>query len=150
MPQSLGHILVHLIFSTKERRPFLNPANRPRMHAYLATLCRDLKCEAYRVGGVSDHVHLAIRLHRTISVAALVEDIKKKSSGWIKEEGEEYRDFYWQSGYGAFSVSPPHLEDLIRYIDNQEEHHRKESFQDEYRKFLRRYGIDFDERYVWD
>ncbi|MFT4590308.1 MAG: putative transposase [Limisphaerales bacterium] len=99
---------------------------------------------------MEDHVHLAVRLGRTVSQSGLVENLKKKSSGWIKRQAEKYAKFYWQKGYGAFSVSPQYLDDLLLYIDGQEEHHRTESFQDEYRRFLKKYGIEYDERYVWD
>ena len=120
------------------------------MHAYLATLCRDRECEAYRVGGVADHVHLAVRLGRTVSQSDLVEDIKKTSSKWIKEQGTAYQSFFWQRGYGAFSIGFSQLDALLPYIDNQEAHHRTQTFQDEYRELLRKYKIEFDERYVWD
>ena len=140
----------HIIFSTKERRPWLDPEIRPRMHAYLATVCRDCDCQAYRVGGAADHVHLATRLARTITQAELLEKIKKTSSVWIKRQGNQYGGFFWQAGYGDFSIGWSQLEDLLRYIDHQEEHHRTHSFQEEYRKLLNRYHVEFDERYVWD
>jgi REP element-mobilizing transposase RayT len=150
MPQSLSQVILHIVFSTKDRRPWLDLEIRPRMHAYLATVCRDCNCEAYRVGGVADHVHIAARLARTISQAELLEKIKKTSSAWIKEQGERYAGFYWQGGYGDFSIGWSQLEDLIHYIDRQEEHHRRQTFQEEYRDLLRKYHIEFDERYVWD
>ena len=120
------------------------------MHAYLATVCRDCQCEAYRVGGASDHVHIAARLARTISQAELLEKIKKTSSAWIKLQGEQYRAFYWQGGYGDFSLGFSQLDELVRYIDHQEEHHRTRTFQEEYRNLLQKYHVEFDERYVWD
>ncbi len=150
MSQSLSQVIVHIVFSTKERRPLLDPEIRGRMHAYLATVCRDCGCEAYRVGGTADHAHLALRLARTISQAELVEKIKKTSSAWIKKEGVQYASFSWQAGYGAFSIGWSQLEDLQKYIEHQEEHHRTRTFQDEYRDFLRKYHVGFDERYVWD
>ena len=101
MPQSLSQVIVHIVFGTKDRHPWLDPAIRPRMHAYLATVGRDCDCEAYRVGGASDHVHIAGRLARTISQAALLEQIKKTSSAWIKSQGEQYGAFHWQGGYGS-------------------------------------------------
>jgi putative transposase len=150
MPQSLSQIIVHIVFSTKDRRPWLDPAIRSRMHAYLATLCRDQNCEAYRVGGVADHAHIAARLGRTVSQAELLEKIKKTSSAWIKDQGKQYEGFYWQGGYGCFSIGWSQLEDLVHYIDHQEEHHRTRTFQEEYRNFLKKYRVQFDERYVWD
>ena len=150
MPQSLSNILVHLIWSTRDRRPCLDPSTREKTHAFLAGVVRQCDCEAYRVGGPTDHVHLAIRLSRTVSVADLVKDAKAASSKWLKTQGPEFADFSWQLGYGAFSVGMSQKEALLLYIYNQEEHHRTRSFQDEYRDFLSKYGIAFDERYVWD
>lgn len=152
MPQSLSKVVLHVVFSTKERFPFLDAGIRPGLHGYMATVCRgiDASAEAYRVGGVSDHVHVACRLPRTVPTAKLVEELKTASSKWIKQQGEQYAKFFWQRGYGAFSINPGELDGLIRYIDQQEDHHEKESFQDEYRRFLNQNGIDYDERYVWD
>jgi putative transposase len=150
MPQSLSQVIVHVVSSTKDRRPWLDSEIRSRMHAYLATVCRDCGCEAYRVGGTADHVHLATRLSRTISQAGLLEQIKKTSSVWIKTQGAQYSDFHWQNGYGDFSIGWSQLEDLARYIDNQEQHHRVRTFQEEYRDLLQKYHIEFDEKYVWD
>jgi REP element-mobilizing transposase RayT len=150
MPQSLSQVILHIVFSTKERRPWLDAEIRPRMHGYLATVCRDCDCEAYRVGGTADHVHIAARLARTISQAELLEKIKKTSSAWIKEQGNQYAGFFWQGGYGDFSIGWSQLEDLKRYIDHQEQHHRTQTFQEEYRGLLAKYHLEFDERYVWD
>jgi putative transposase len=150
MPQSLSQVILHIVFSTKERRPWLDAEIRPRMHAYLATVCRDCGCQAYRVGGVADHVHIAARLARTISQADLLEKIKKTSSAWVKRQGDQYAGFFWQGGYDDFSIGWSQLEDLERCIDHQEEHHRTQTFQEEYRNLLRKYQIEFDERYVWD
>ena len=150
MPQSLSFLLVHLVFSTKDRAPVLDASVRPGLHAYLATVARGVDCECYRVGGVADHVHLAIRLSRTFTTAKLVEELKTSSSKWLKTQSSGLSDFAWQRGYGAFSVGPSDLDALRRYIDQQEEHHRTKSFQDEYRAFLTKYGIEYDERYVWD
>jgi REP element-mobilizing transposase RayT len=150
MPQSLSQVLIHIVFSTKDRQPLLDPEIRPRVHAYLATVCRDSQCEAYRVGGVADHVHLAVRLGRTVSQSELLEKIKKSSSAWVKAQADQYASFFWQAGYGCFSVGYSQLDDLMRYIDNQESHHRMKTFQEEYRELLRKYRVEFDERYVWD
>ena len=150
MPQSLSQVILHVVFSTKDRRPWLDPDIRPRMHAYLATLCRDCDCQAYRVGGAADHVHIAARLARTVSQAELLEKIKKTSSAWIKTQAEQYGSFFWQGGYGDFSIGWSQLEELVRYIDRQEQHHRIQTFQEEYRDLLQKYKVEFDERYVWD
>jgi REP element-mobilizing transposase RayT len=102
------------------------------------------------VGGVADHVHLAVRLSRTVTVAGLVEELKTSSSKWLKTQSPELMTFAWQRGYGAFSVGPADLNAVIAYIDGQEEHHRTRTFQEEYRAFLTKYRIEFDERYAWD
>jgi REP element-mobilizing transposase RayT len=150
MPQSLSKVILHIVFSTKDREPRLNSDVRPRVHAYMATVCRDLGADLVRVGGVSDHVHVVTRLPRTLSQAQLIEQIKKASSKWIKTLDSRYRGFFWQRGSGAFSVSPSQLDGVLQYVDAQQEHHRTRTFQEEYRELLRRHGIDFDERYVWD
>jgi putative transposase len=150
MPQTLAFVLVHVIFSTKGRRAVLNESLRPELFAYLATVIRNDGSECYRVGGVTDHVHLAIRLSRTSNVSDLVKEIKSASSKWLKTKSPRLAKFEWQKGYGAFSVSPKDLNALIAYIDAQEVHHEKQSFQDEFRVFLRQYGVEFDERYLWD
>jgi REP element-mobilizing transposase RayT len=150
MPQSLSYLLIHVVFSTKDRAPVLASSIRPALHAYLATVARNADCECYRVGGIADHVHLAIRLSRTMTTAKLVEELKTSSSKWLKTQSPALAAFAWQRGYGAFSVGLSDLSALREYIDNQEEHHRKRTFQDEYRAFLTKYGIEYDERYVWD
>jgi REP element-mobilizing transposase RayT len=150
MPQSLSYLLTHIVFSTKDRAPVLDATVRPSLHAYLATVARNLDCESFRVGGVADHVHLAVRLSRTITMAQLIEELKTSSSKWLKTQSPALAAFAWQRGYGAFSVGPSDLNALLRYIDTQEEHHRTHTFQEEYRAFLTKYGIECDERYAWD
>ena len=150
MPQSLSQIIVHLIFSTKDRTPNLTDETLPSLHAYLATVSRNAKCECIRVGGVADHVHMAIRLSRTETIADLVEELKTSSSKWLKPKARHLREFAWQRGYGAFSIGYRDLDALIRYIDNQAEHHRKTTFQEEYLEFLTEFGVEHDPRYVWD
>ncbi len=150
MPQSLSNIVLHIIFSTKDRQAFITPDLAPKLHAYLATTARNLGGECYRAGGVSDHVHLALQLPRTLTTAKLVETLKSSSSKWAKEQSPQLTDFTWQRGYGAFSVSPSQLMKLTDYIDRQEEHHRQRSFQDEYRSLLKKLKIPYDEKYLWD
>lgn len=150
MPQSLSLVIVHIIFSTKDRQPFLSPDTRPKLHAYLATVARNFGCEAYRVGGVADHVHLAIRLSRTVTIADLVQELKTASSKWVKMQSPGLAAFAWQRGYGCFSVSPSSLDPLRAYIDDQEKHHETRTFQDEFRMFLEKYGVGYNEAYVWD
>jgi REP element-mobilizing transposase RayT len=151
MAHSLAQIYLHIIFSTKGRRPYLqNPALRAELHRYLGGTCRELDSPALIVGGVADHVHILCRLSRTHAVAEVIRELKRESSKWIKGKASELADFHWQDGYGAFSVSPAHVGALTTYIANQEEHHRTESFQDELRRILKKYGVEYDERYMWD
>lgn len=151
MAQSLSRIWIHLIFSTKNRFPFLSDKKvRTNMHAYLAKMLREQDCETLIVNGVEDHVHALFSLSRTHSISSVVKEIKRTSSRWVKEFSRELQKFHWQLGYGAFSVSQSNLEEVIRYIENQEEHHKKVTFKDEYRAFLKAYGVEYDERYVWD
>ena len=148
MPQSLARNVIHLIFSTKNRRPLISPDLAPRLFAYLAGTLRKLGCLCIKVGGVADHVHILLGLSRTLSLSKVVEEIKKSSSKWMKENG--VAEFYWQNGYGAFSVSASNEDRVATYIANQEKHHKKMTFQDEFRQFLRKHRIEWDERYVWD
>ena len=150
MPQSLARLCVHLVFSTKHREPYLHDRVRPDLHAYMATVLKNLGCPALIINSVEDHVHILLDLGRTVSVSAAVEDVKKSSSKWIKTQGDEFNAFAWQAGYGAFAVSESNVAAVRRYIENQAEHHRKTNFQDEYRAFLVKHNIAFDERYVWD
>ena len=151
MAQSLSRLWTHLIFSTKNRFPFLSDKTiRADMHSFLATMLREHNCETLIVNGVEDHVHALFALSRTHSIASVVKEIKRTSSGWVKNFSPKLAKFHWQGGYGAFSVSQSNLEEVIRYIENQEEHHKRVTFQDEYRAFLRAYGIVYDERYLWD
>lgn len=151
MPQSLAKVLIHVIFSTKNRTAWLKRREfREALNAYLVGALRNLGSPAVLVGAAEDHVHILCHLSRTISIAKLLEEIKKTSSAWIKTQDPTLGDFYWQNGYGAFSVSLSNAGRVKRYIANQEEHHRRISFQQEFREFLKRHGIEYDERYVWD
>ena len=150
MPQSFAKIYAHLIFSTKERRPFLDEEIRPRVHAYLATTIRDLKSPWVVVGGVEDHVHLLFDMGKFTAPKEFVEQLKRESSKFVKTLGAQYQKFYWQRGYGMFSVSPTSVADVEKYVRNQEEHHRKKTFQEEFREILERCGVEYDEQYVWD
>ena len=150
MPQSIDQILLHLIYITKDRAPYLNKKIRGDVHAYLAATARNVGCYCLRVGGVEDHVHIAVRLGRTIAVSQLVLELKVQSSKWIKMQSPDTGNFSWQRGYAVFSVSPADQNALIEYIDNQEKHHESKSFQDELRAFFKKYNVTFDEKYVWD
>src|ERR1035437_1719587 len=148
MPQTLSFNLVHVIFSTKHRAPLIHENILAGLHAYIAGTARKLDCECFRVGGVADHVHLAVRLASTRTAAKFVSEIKTGSSVWMKEQG--VGNFSGQRGYALFSVSPADVGTLIHYIDAQKTHHAKRSFQDARRAFFDKYHIAFDERYVWD
>jgi len=151
MSQSLVQIYVHIVFSTKGRRPMLQDEQlRERVHAYLAKTCHNQGAPSIIVGGVEDHIHALCRLAKVLSISDLLKELKRESSKWIKKQSPALHDFYWQSGYGAFSVGPSEVRDVTAYIANQKEHHRKETFQDEFRRLCRQYGVDLDERYAWD
>jgi len=151
MPQSLAKILVHVVFSTKERRPFLRDTSlREELHRYLGGILANHGCQPLIVGGVEDHVHLLTVQARTITAAEMVKEVKRGSSLWLKSKSPELHDFAWQNGYGMFSIGFSQVDVVRRYIAGQEEHHRKVSFQDELRELLRKYEVEFDERYVWD
>ncbi len=151
MSQSLAKILVHSVFSTKERRPFLRDrALREELHRYIGGILLSHDCQPLMIGGVEDHVHILSALSRTCQAAEMVKEVKRGSSLWIKTKRGHLQDFAWQSGYGIFSIGFSQIESVRNYITKQEEHHRKVSFQDEFRKLLKRYEIEFDECYVWD
>jgi REP element-mobilizing transposase RayT len=151
MSQSLAKILVHTIFSTKDRHPFVSDQGlRTEIHHYIGGILKNLDCQPIVVGGVEDHVHFLCALSRTCDAAEMVKEVKRGSSIWIKTKGSAFSDFHWQNGYGIFSIGFSQIPTVKQYIAMQDEHHRKISFQDEYRELLRRYEIDFDERYVWD
>lgn len=150
MGQSLVQNYIHLVFSTKHRQPLIHPPVEAELHAYLGGICKQLECPPIQVGGYTDHIHLLCMLSKKLALMKLVEEVKSHSSKWIKTKGDNYKNFYWQDGYGAFSVNPAQVDTVTRYIMNQHEHHRAKTFQDEYRVFLSKYGVAYDERYVWD
>lgn len=150
MGQSLVKNYIHLIFSTKHRKPLIRPPAEDELHAYLGGICKRLECHPIKIGGYTDHVHILCMLSKKIPLAKLLEEVKSHSSKWIKTKSDKLKQFYWQDGYGAFSVNPSEVDIVIQYIANQKEHHAKVSFQDEYRAFLKKYKVDYDERYVWD
>ena len=151
MPQSFARVVLHVVFSTKNRTPFLkDPELRARLHSYIAGVLQNIGCEPILIGGVEDHVHILCNLSRTVTIAGLVEEAKKTPSKWMKGQGQAFNDFYWQGGYGAFSVSQSNVEQVRDYVATPEAHHRKVSFQDEFRTLCRKHGVEIDERYVWD
>lgn len=148
MPQSRARVLVHLAFSTKNREPYIAAENRPQLFAYLGGTLNALDCPCLIVSGMPDHIHQLFVLARTLALSKVVEELKKESAKWAKPRIHPH--FYWQNGYGAFSVSLSNAAQVHAYIANQEAHHRSMTFQDEYREFLRRHEIEWDERSVWD
>jgi putative transposase len=151
VPQSLAKILVHTVFSPKDWRPFLQDKPlRDELHRYLGGILTHLECQPVIVGGAEDHAHLLCALSRTCDAATMVKEVKRGSSAWLKSKSPDLVEFAWQGGYGIFSLGFSQIQSVRDYIARQEEHHRKVSFQDEFRQLLRRYEIEFDERYVWD
>ena len=150
MPQSLARVLVHLIFSTKSREPFLSDDIRRELHPYMATILKGMDSSAILINSVTDHAHVLFHLSKNHALCDVIETLKKDSSKWIKTKGRAYRNFHWQSGYEAFSVSQSNVAKVVEYIENQREHHRRRTFQEEFRAFLKRYQVRYDERYVWD
>jgi len=150
MPQSLVRNYVHLTFSTKNRSPFIDTAISKELYSYIGGICVKLECNPVIIGGHKDHIHILCLLSRKIALMKLIEEIKSHSSKWVKMKGVKYNSFYWQRGYGGFSVNPAEIQIVKDYILDQEEHHKTKTYKDEYRAFLRKYNVKYDERYVWD
>lgn len=151
MPQSLSSVYIHLVFSTKDRRPyFRDPAIRDEVHSYLGGISKSLECPPLITGGVEDHIHMLSRLGRTVSQAEWIKELKRVSNLWLKQRWPDLKDFQWQGGYADFSVSAHDVDTVRQYIAQQEEHHRKTAFQDELRGLLKQHGLEWDERYVWE
>lgn len=150
MGQSLSNVLLHIVFSTKNRVPLIDPEIETELYAYLITILASYGSYVHQIGGTCDHLHLFLTLPRTHAISDILEGVKKGASKWMKTKGEKYQGFAWQKGYGVFSVSVIHHESLKAYIVNQKEHHKKISFQDEYRKLLKQNNVPYDEKYVWD
>ena len=149
MAQSLSKIYIHIVFGTKHRRNLIDKKIAPELFTYIAGICKELESYPVAVGGYLDHVHILCSLNRNSMVQKLVEEIKKSSSKWIKKQGPQYKKFYWQGGYGVFSVDWRSLDKIENYIKNQEAHHKKQGYKEEYEGILKEYDVDFDERYLW-
>lgn len=149
MPQSLAKNLLHLIFSTKHRAAMLPAEPFEPLFAYAHGILQEQKCKLLTMNNVADHVHLLLDLHRTVPLSGVVMHLKKGTSRWLKTQATKFHDFDWQEGYGAFSIGESQRDDVVRYIAGQQEHHRRHTFQEEFRLFLDRYCVSFDERYVW-
>ncbi len=150
MPHSFTHILVHYIFSTKDRKKYLTENVRARIFDYMGGIARKNNIQPQIINGVEDHVHMLVLLPKTLSIAKAIQLIKGGSSRWIHEEFPDLRHFAWQIGYGAFSVSLSNKENVVNYIKHQKEHHKKKTFKEEFIEFLKKHNIDYDERYIWD
>jgi REP element-mobilizing transposase RayT len=150
MSQSLAQLLVHIVFSTKERHPFIDVPIEPDLHAYIGDTLKRNGGIPVKINGTPDHLHILSSMPKTISLAKYIEDIKRNSSRWIKTKGMQYEKFAWQNGYGAFSVSCSQKDAVVNYIIQQKEHHRKLTFKEEFVTFLNKYEIEYDERYLWD
>lgn len=150
MPQSLAKVLVHIVFSTKNRAALITEAIEGELFAYQAAILREHKSQVLIINGTADHVHILCTLPRSIALAKLLEEVKKSSSKWIKTKGNIFLEFAWQNGYGAFSIGESGVAQAKRYIAGQKEHHHRQTFQDEFRELLDRYGIEYDERYLWE
>lgn len=149
MAHSYTKILVHYIFSTKNREKIMTSELQERLWPYMGGIARENNLKALAVDGIEDHVHLLISLPATLSISKAIQLIKGGSSKWVHDTLPNHNNFKWQEGYGAFSVSISHVEDTIAYINTQKEHHRKKTFQEEYVSFLKKHGINYDERYIW-
>jgi putative transposase len=150
MPQSLAKIYIHLIFSTKNRERSIPNDIGVELHGYMGGILNGLGCSPIEINTEPDHAHLLFAMTRTESISNVVGQMKKSSNDWLRNRDQQFKNFYWQGGYGAFSVSQSAVGEVRQYIRNQREHHKKVSFQDEFRTFLKRYEIEFDEQYVWD
>ena len=150
MGQSLVKNYIHIVFSTKHRIHMIDDAIENELYAYLGGICNNLECQVLKVGGYTNHIHILCLLSKKITLAKLLAEVKANSSRWMKTKCEKYQNFYWQDGYGAFSVRQSEVQVVSNYIANQKEHHNKRSFKDEYREVLKEHGVEFDEKYVWD
>lgn len=150
MPQSLVKILIHAVFSTKNRVNLITPEIENELFGYMSGIVENNKSKLILANGTENHVHLLISLGKTLAISELIGDIKRDSSVWIKKQDSQFSKFHWQEGYGAFSVGQTQVNEVMKYIANQKEHHQEKSFENEMRGFYRKYGIEFDEQYVWD
>ena len=149
MAQTLTRILLHVVFSTKERRNLITSAVESELHAYLGGICRNQESPALIIGGTENHVHLLISLSKNIALSDLMMTLKKDSSKWIKTKGDMFADFHWQDGYGAFSIGESQVVAVTDYIRGQKERHKTMTFEDELVALAKRYGVAFDPRYLW-
>lgn len=150
MPGTYSQILVHIVFSTKHREPFIEEPLRPRLYDYMGGIVRAERAVLLAIGGMPDHVHLLVRWRTDAAISDLMRTLKAGSSGWVHQTFAERREFAWQEGYSAFSVSTSAKQDVERYIANQQEHHTNRDFKDELLALLRAHGVEFQEKYLFD
>ena len=150
MGQSLVKNYIHIVFSTKHRVTLIHQPVQDELYSYIGRIYKEMECQPIKIGGYTDHIHILCMLSKKIALMKLLEEVKSHSSKWMKTKGEILKKFYWQNGYGAFSVNPSQVNIVIAFIENQKEHHKRRSFQDEYRAILRKYKVEYDERYIWD
>jgi putative transposase len=150
MSQSLSKVCTHIVFSTKHRQELIDENIEQELWSYIGGICNELECLPIKVGGYVDHIHILCVLSRKIAVMKLLEEVKRSSSKWIKTKGKNYENFYWQDGYAIFSVNPYELDVVVSYIANQKVHHENKDFKSELRNFLKKYNVEYDEKYIWD
>lgn len=149
MGQSLVNQYTHIIFSTKNRQELIFPSIEFELYSYLGGICNNLECNTIQIGGHLDHVHILCMFSKKLALDKLLQELKANSSKWMKKKDDRLKQFFWQDGYGAFSVSPNHVSNLKEYISNQHEHHKDVTFKEEYLKVLKKNNIKYDERYLW-
>jgi len=149
MAQTLVSLLVHIIFSTKNRANLITPAIEPELYKYISGTLRNMESPCLKIGGTANHLHLLVSQSKNIALAFLLEELKKSSSKWIKHQDASFRSFQWQEGYGAFTIGQSNVAALKRYIELQKNHHRRRSFEEELLGLLKKYGVEYDEQYIW-
>lgn len=150
MGQSLAQNYIHIVFSTKHREALIHPPYEEELHSYIGGVCKALECPVLAVGGYTNHIHILCMLSKKLPLMTLVQKVKANSSKWMKTKNKNLSHFFWQDGYGAFSVNPRDVDAVINYIKNQHIHHKQKSFKEEYLAFLHKYNVDYNEQYVWD
>ncbi len=149
MPHSYVNLLYHIVFSTKERQPLIKESYQTRLYEYLGGTIRGLGGAALEINGIEDHVHVLAKLRQDKAVSDVLRDLKANASGWLHDVFPELKQFAWQNGYGAFTVSAGQIETVRRYIANQKAHHQQQSFEDEFVQLLKMHEVEYDERYLW-
>jgi len=150
VPQSISYVPLHIVFSTRNRESFINDEVAPNLHTYMAGIFKECGSPALTIGGTDDHIHALALLSRTISIADLIKEVKTGTSAWMKTQGRMFRNFHWQKGYGAFGVSESRVGVVETYIAKQKDHHKRSSFQDEFRRLLKKHNLPLDEEHLWD